>query len=226
MTERTTIFETRLQRTDRVVFAEPTPSDGPRRRDGTTIIVVVQGRVTATMGPHGPTNAAAPSVLVVPPRSDWSLAVDAGTELIEFLTPGSGERSVEPGAGADEPTMIDLDAMRAPHDVHERFLVAETPALRIALHLCPPGFTMAGHRHPGDEVFLALSGAVAITLDADVDHLVVPPLHLAPQGSCHALASVGDEPLSLLCLLAPNNRMEDYRACEPAAVAPRRRAGS
>lgn len=82
---------------------------------------------------------------------------------------------------------------------------ATTEHRSVLLHWAP-GTAQAAHYHPDcEEVFVVHEGRVEFTFDDEQPVLAQPGAVLyAPRGSRHSLRVVGNEPLLMMCFLAPN----------------------
>jgi quercetin dioxygenase-like cupin family protein len=57
--------------------------------------------------------------------------------------------------------------------------------------------------HNGDEAFIVLEGMLRVEVDG-TDNLLEPGgMHLIPAGSVHTFATIGDQPVRVLCVMTP-----------------------
>jgi mannose-6-phosphate isomerase-like protein (cupin superfamily) len=87
-----------------------------------------------------------------------------------------------------------------------RPLVA-TPAVRCVLLQWPAGYVTVPHWHPfADEVFRVVAGRASFRFGNEAEGRIVGPgsLLTAPRGVKHTIAVAGDEPMTLLATVTPN----------------------
>ena len=83
----------------------------------------------------------------------------------------------------------------------------------------PPGFRTVPHRHPGaSELFAVQSGRMGFRLADDAEVEMGPGSFLvARPGELHGLRVLGDEPVVLLAIVAPNEDRPDEAVDDPDA---------
>ena len=84
--------------------------------------------------------------------------------------------------------------------------IVASPQQRVVLLHWPPGTDQPAHYHPGaEEIFVIHSGRAEFLFDDDQVVQAAPGavLYASPRRR-HALRVIGDEPLLMMCFLAPN----------------------
>jgi mannose-6-phosphate isomerase-like protein (cupin superfamily) len=84
--------------------------------------------------------------------------------------------------------------------------VLATPRVRMLVHCWPPNFGHAAHYHPrADEIWYVCEGKLSVSFDGGEPVVAGPGSVLfAQRGTSHDMKSVGEVPLVMLCLVAPN----------------------
>lgn len=101
-------------------------------------------------------------------------------------------------------TIQEIKARNGSPPWRERVLA--TPRFRLLVHAWQAGFGHAQHYHPrADEVWYILEGELKVSFD-DESPIVAGPgsILLARKGTKHDMVSVGEDPLVMLVLVAPN----------------------
>jgi mannose-6-phosphate isomerase-like protein (cupin superfamily) len=124
---------------------------------------------------------------------------------------------VAPGEAHDSP-FIDLETLaRARGPAPWRQCLVGTSGLRVLLLHWPAGFATVPHRHPAaEEVFYILQGRALFTIGDEPEREVGSgQFMLAMRGVRHAIRVGGNEPLTLMAVVAPNEDRPD-ETIEPA----------
>ena len=125
-----------------------------------------------------------------------------------------------PHADAIARPLVDLVALaRAQGPGPWRLSLVGDPGGRAVLLGWPPGFRTIPHRHPGaSELFAVQSGRTGFRL-ADLDEVEMGPgsFLVARPGELHGLRVLGDEPVVLLAIVAPNEDRPDEAIDDPDA---------
>ena len=92
-----------------------------------------------------------------------------------------------------------------------RVPLAATPALRVVLCGWPAGHETVPHRHPrAEELFHVIAGRAVFTFACEPERTAGPgSVIVALRGVGHAIRVVGDEPLLMLIVVAPNEDVPD-----------------
>jgi quercetin dioxygenase-like cupin family protein len=118
---------------------------------------------------------------------------------------------VAPGEAHDLP-FLDLETLALEAGPPPwRICLVGTPGLRVLLLHWPAGFATVPHYHPAaEEAFHVLRGRAAFTIGDTPEREVGPgSLMLALRGVRHRIRVVGDEPLTLMATVAPNEDWPD-----------------
>jgi quercetin dioxygenase-like cupin family protein len=118
---------------------------------------------------------------------------------------------VAPGEAHDLP-FLDLETLTLQAGPPPwRLCLVGTPGLRVLLLHWPTGYATVPHRHPAaDEAFHVLRGRAAFTIGEAPEREVGPgSLMLALRGVGHRIRVVGDESLTLMSIVAPNEDRPD-----------------
>jgi mannose-6-phosphate isomerase-like protein (cupin superfamily) len=118
---------------------------------------------------------------------------------------------VERGEALDLP-FLDLDALAAEMGSPPwRSVLVGTGGMRVVLLHWPPGYATVEHHHPrAEEIFLVIRGRALFSIGDEPDREVGRERFMfAPRGVRHAIRVAGDEPLTLLASVAPNEDAPD-----------------
>jgi quercetin dioxygenase-like cupin family protein len=124
-----------------------------------------------------------------------------------------------PTAEALNQPELDLDQVsRAQGLPPWRVALIGTAAARWVLIEWPAGYVSVPHRHPhAQEVFFIVRGQAAFSFGDDPEPRLVGcgAMLFAPPDIVHTIAVQGDQPLLLLCSLAPNEDRVDETVEQP-----------
>ena len=96
-----------------------------------------------------------------------------------------------------------------------REVFASGPDFRAVLLRLSPGTYLSPHRHRGNEVFVIHEGEAEFDFGGGrVEKAAPGAVLLAAEDQRHAIRVLGDQPLLLMCFLAPNNTPDDVVTCE------------
>lgn len=118
---------------------------------------------------------------------------------------------VAPGTGLAL-AAVDLERLAADQGPPPwRVALTGTPRLRAVVVRWPPGYATVPHRHPrADEIFLVLEGSAGFTLDDEPERTIDRGgfVHAGP-GVLHAIRVLGDEALTMVAAVGPNEDATD-----------------
>jgi quercetin dioxygenase-like cupin family protein len=118
---------------------------------------------------------------------------------------------VGPGEALDAP-FVDLDALAAGMGPPPwRTVLVGTPGMRVMLYRWPPGYATIEHHHPrAEEIFLVLEGRASFAIGDEPEQEVGPGRFMfAPRGVRHAIRVSGEDQLTFLASVAPNEDAPD-----------------
>lgn len=118
---------------------------------------------------------------------------------------------VGPDQALERP-FLDLDAIAAEMGPPPwRSVLVGTGGMRVVLLRWPPGYAAIEHHHPrAEEIFLVIRGRAVFAIGDEPAQDVGPGrLMFAPRGVRHAIRVSGEEPLTLLASVAPNEDAPD-----------------
>lgn len=105
----------------------------------------------------------------------------------------------------DHPTpMRPLELARFSEEKMAKVTLFDSPRLLVGLNCFRPGQQHALHAHEGmDKVYQVLQGSGLFLLEGREEPLEAGQLLVAPAGVPHGIRNTGEEPLTVLAILAP-----------------------